>query len=304
MKKPNFFIIGAPKCGTTSMAVWLSEHPNIYMSPVKEPHFYCSDFDVTIIPTQAEYDRLFKKASDQHITVGEASTSYLYSQVAVPRIEQELSGAKYIVMVRNPVEMAQSLQEEYMFLGSEHIRDFEAAWRLSADRRAGRMVTRRCPEPRWLDYQLVCKLGEHLERLFNIVPRQRVLVLVLDDIKEDPRREYLRVLNFLGVPDDGRQEFPVKNPAKERRWPRLYKATCWVGRVSRKTKQWLGIPTNRGTGILQLISNVNVKYRPRPSLPDRLRVELINYYREDVEKLSKLIRRDLSGWVQLEDRTP
>lgn len=304
MKKPNFFIIGAPKCGTTALAAWLAEHPNIYMSPVKEPHFYCSDFNVTIIPTQAEYDRLFKKASDQHIAVGEATTSYLYSQVAVPHIEQELPEAKYIVMVRNPVEMAHSLHEHFLFWGYEHIREFETAWRLSPERRAGRAVTRWCPEPRLLDYQSVCKLGEQLERLFNIVPRQRVLVLVLYDIKEDPRREYLKVLDFLGVPDDGRQEFPAKNPAKERRWPRLYKGIRCLGRASRKMKQWLGIPTNRGTGILQVMSNINVKHRPRPPLPDRLRRELINYYREDVEKLGKLMGRDLSSWVQLEDRKP
>ena len=146
MKKPNFFIIGAPKCGTTSLAAWLAEHPNIYMSPIKEPHFFCSDFNVVIIPNEAEYYRLFKKAGDQHMAVGEASTSYLYSQVAVPRIERELPGAKYIVMVRNPVEMAYSLHEEFVFLGAEHIHDFEMAWRLSPKRRAGRIVSRWCSE--------------------------------------------------------------------------------------------------------------------------------------------------------------
>lgn len=304
MKKPNFFIIGAPKCGTTSLAAWLGEHPNIYMSPVKEPHFYCSDFNVKIIPTQAEYDRLFQRAGEQHIAVGEASTSYLYSQVAIHRIEQELPESRYIVMIRNPVEMAQSLHTHYLFWAYEHVRDFETAWRLSPERRAGRAVTRWCPEPRLLDYQWMCKLGEHLGRLFNIVPRQRVLVLVLDDLKKDPRREYLRVLDFLGVPDDGRQEFPVKNPAKEQKWPRLYKGIRLIGRISRKTKQLLGISTSRGTGILQAISSINVKHRPRPSLSDGLREELINYYREDVEKLSQLIGCNLSGWLQLGDRTP
>ena len=264
---------------------------------MKEPHFFCSDFNVALIPNQAEYYRLFRKAGDQHIAIGEASTSYLYSQVAVPRIEQELPGSKYIVMVRNPVEMAVSLHEEFLFLGAEHIRDFETAWRLSPERRAGRMVNRWCSEPRWLDYQSVCRLGEQLERLFSVVPRERVLVLVLDDLKENPRREYLKVLDFLGVSDDGRQEFPVKNPAKERRWPGLYIGIRLIGRASRKMKQLLGIPTNRGTGILKAMSNINVRYRPRPPLSMQLRKELIEYFRADVEKLSRLIDRDLNHWL-------
>jgi len=301
MKKPNFFIIGAPRCGTTSLASWSGEHPNVYMSPVKEPHFFCSDFNGALIPNEAEYYRLFKEATDQHIAVGEASTAYLYSKVAVPRIEQELPGAKYIVLVRNPVEMAYSLHAHYIFWGAEHISDFEIAWRLSPERCAGRMVSRWCSEPLLMDYQSMCKLGEQLERLFNIVPRERVLILVLDDIKENPRREYLKVLDFLGVPDDGRQEFPVKNPAKVRRWPWLYKGVRLLGRASRKTKQLLGIPTNRRTGILRVTNSINIKYRPRSPMPVQLRKELIEYFKPDVEKLGRLIDRDFSHWLLLPD---
>jgi hypothetical protein len=300
-RRPNFFIIGAPKCGTTSLAYWLAEHPNIYMSPIKEPHFFCIDFNIKIIPNQNEYYRLFQKAGDRHIAIGEASTSYLYSQWAVPRIEQELPGARYIVMIRNPVEMAVSWHDELVFLGLEPIRDFETAWRLSPERRSDPRVTRQCAEPKWLDYPSVCRLGEQLERLLGVVPRQRVLVLVLDDLKECPRREYLKVLNFLGVPDDGRQEFPVKNPAKERRWPRLYQGIRRIGRVSWKVKRWLGIPTHRGTGILQVMNNINVRYRPRPTLSMELRKELIESFKEDVEKLGYLIGRDLSHWIACPD---
>jgi len=283
MKKPNFFIIGALKCGTTSLASWLGEHPNVYMSPVKEPHFFCSDFNGALIPNEREYYRYFKKATSQHIAVGEASTAYLYSKVG------------------NPVEMAYSLHDHYIFWGAEHIYDFEMAWRLSPERRAGRMVSRWCSEPRLLDYQSICKLGEQLERLFNIVPRERVLILVLDDLKENPRREYLKVLDFLGVPDDGRQEFPVKNPAKERRWPGLHKGVRLIGRASRKTKHLLGIPTNRRTGILRVMNIINVKYRPRPPMSVQLRKELIEYFRPDVEKLGSLLNRDFSHWLLLAD---
>ena len=203
MKKPNFFIIGAPKCGTTSLAAWLSEHPNVYMSPVKEPNFYNADLGNHEL-TRREYELLFKKATANHKAVGEASTSYLFSQVAVSRIEQEFAGkVQYIVTVRNPIDMAHSFYEELVVLGYEHIKEFSKAWQLSEERSKGHAVTRLCHEPKLLDYKSVCKLGEQVERLFRIVPRDRVLVLVLDDVKANPRGEYLKVLDFLGVPDDG-----------------------------------------------------------------------------------------------------
>jgi len=266
MKKPNFFIIGAPKCGTTSLWVCLSEHPNIYMSPIKEPHFFSSDFNLSVIPNMNEYERLFKKADPaRHIAVGEASTSYLLSHVAVPAIERIYPKAKYIVMVRHPTDMAYSLHDEWLFWRYEHIADFETAWRLSCYRRQGMKVTRLCREPKLLDYQSVCRLGEHLERLLKLVPRERVHVIVLDDMIKDAHGQYLEVLRFLGVPSDRRSEFPVKNPAKSRRWPRLYTATRAIGEVSRFAKRTLGIPINQ-------------------------------FFKEDVRKLEHLLGRDLSHW--------
>jgi len=298
MKKPNFFIIGAPKCGTTSLAVWLSKHPNIYMSPLKEPHFFNTDLKYNNVSNPRGYWLLFDGVTNEHKAVGEASVFYLFSRVAVPYIEREMPGSKYIVMVRNPVDMAYSLHEQQLVAGNEHIKDFAQAWRLSEKRAKGQEVTRWCREPRLLDYKSVCRLGEQVERLFNIVPRERVLVLVLDDVKENPRREYLKMLDFLGVPDDGRTEFPVYNPAKERRWPWLRRAVLAMGRASRSVKEVLGIPTVWGTGILNSIDKLNIRYRPRPPMPPELRAEITEYFKADVSTLSHLLNRDLSTWVQ------
>lgn len=299
MKKPNFFIIGAPKCGTTSMAAWLAEHPNIYMAPVKEPHFYNTDLTHRAIKSKKEYESLFKKAGPSHLAVGEASVFYLFSKVAVPRIEEEYPHARYVVMVRNPVEMAYSFHEQLLVSGDEHIKDFAKAWELSPERRQGRAVSRWCREPKLLDYQSICKLGEQIERLFEIVPRDRVLVLVLDDIKENPRSEYLKVLDFLGLPDDGRICFPIRNPAKQLRWPLIQKAVRVLGEGWVLAKRSLGIPRHVGnTGILSAIMRHNVRYRPRPPLGDKLRQELSDYFKKDVEKLSRLLNRDLTYWVE------
>ena len=85
VRKPNFFIIGAPKCGTTSLATWLSGHPNVFMSAVKEPHFFNTD-DRRFISTLEAYENLFRAASSDHCAVGEASVWYLSSTEAVRNI--------------------------------------------------------------------------------------------------------------------------------------------------------------------------------------------------------------------------
>ena len=110
MKKPNFFLIGGPKCGTTSLQEYLAQNPKIFMCTPKEPCYFDSDLPWPDSPkTEREYMRLFENANDSHMAVGEASTNYLYSAVAVEKILRFNPCAKFIVMVRNPIDMAISL---------------------------------------------------------------------------------------------------------------------------------------------------------------------------------------------------
>ena len=78
-KNPNFFIVGAPKCGTTTLFSWLSEHPNVFMSRVKEPNHFNKDFNFPKYRDKNDYLKLFKDANYQHVCIGEASPYYLFS---------------------------------------------------------------------------------------------------------------------------------------------------------------------------------------------------------------------------------
>jgi hypothetical protein len=289
MKMPNFFILGAPKCGTTSLAAWLAEHSHIYMSPRKEPHFYNTDFCYHNVDNREEYLRLFGGASGQHLAVGEASVLYLASTEAVHNIEQDVPTARYIVMVRNPVEMAPSLHEQMVFAVFEKHNDFSAAWAAQAER--AQVGCPQCQEPKLLAYGELCSLGAQLQRLYQSVDRGRVLVVFLDDIRLDPRREYLRVLRFLEVPDDGRTDFPVHNPAKKRRFPFLRRLTRSYNGIRRK----LGIPKLQ-TGIIKRLDDKNCIYRARPTLSADIIAMLQQHFRSDVELLAKLTGRDLTAW--------
>lgn len=290
-RMPNFFIIGAPKCGTTSLAAWLAEHPNIYIPPVKEPHFFNTDLHYNNVQSRSQYEGLFRGSTKEHKAVGEASVFYLYSKVAVPLIEQGLPGSRYIVMIRNPVEMAYSLYEQQMFSGNEHITDFGKAWGLSEERARGRHVKRRCREPALLAYSRVCRLGEQLARLFERVPRERVLVLLLSDVKKNPRAEYLRILSLLNVADDGRTDFPARNSAKERRWPYIHHAV----NLAHTLKRQLGLPSY-GSRLSKAIEAANTRTRSRVPLSLEIEKNMISYFRDDVELLEELLMHNLSSW--------
>ncbi|RMF56767.1 MAG: sulfotransferase [Bacteroidetes bacterium] len=298
IKLPNFFIIGAPKCGTTSLVAWLREHPNVYMSPWKEPRYFDSDLKARFRISWSEYKRLYEGASEESIALGEATVWYLYSKEAIKNIEKKLPGSRYVVLVRNPVEMAYALHEQMSCHLAEHVLDFEKAWNLSPLRRKGEKVRPWVlAEPRMLDYQSVCKVGEQLERLYNQVPPERVLVLLLDDIKEDTRREYLKLLDFLNVPDDNRSNFPVANSAKGVRWRKFQLMLALAMKGERVIKGKLGFPMVNST-FLKTLNGLNKPARKRPSLSSNTWNRLVDYYSDDIMKLQNILERDLSKWLK------
>jgi len=303
-KLPNFFIIGAPKCGTSSLAAWLGEHPNIYMSPIKEPFYFSEDIKHRWCDEWSIYQRLFEAATSIHLAIGEASTFYLFSRVAVPKIEKEIPGARYIVMLRNPADMSYSLHEQQLRVFNENVEDFYQAWRLAAERRAGRHIPPGCKDPVLLDYPAWCRLGEQLERLHSIVPRERVLVVVLDDVRENPRREYVRVLDFLGVPDDGRTAFPVHNPAREWRSRRAAQVIRTLAKAVTWSKHVRGILPRRSLGIIRRLQAWNARQRPRPPLSPDVRAQLEVYFADDLARLERLLGREFPHWRSAQRAEP
>jgi len=295
-RMPNFFIIGAPKCGTTSLAAWLAGNPAIFVSPIKEPYYFSVDLRYRFIGEWDDYLRLFRDAGDEAVAVGEATTAYLFSRDAVPLIENKFSSAKYIVMVRNPVDMAYSLHEQQLFSDRETVRDFGEAWNLSSERRHGREVPAHCVEPLLLDYQSFCRLGEQVERLFCVVPRERILLLVLDDMRLNPREEYLKTLDFLGAPDDGRMDFPVHNRAKRWRSRQVGRMIRAAAQLVARAKHTTGMLPRRSLGLIDFLRSQVTDQQRRPAMPKELRAELERFFSPDIAELERLLGRDFPGW--------
>lgn len=291
MIKPNFFIIGAPKTGTTAMAQYLSDHPAVFMATPKEPHHYNSDHTHGGFKDPEAYAALFEGADAK--TVGEASVFYLYSQVAVPRIEKECPNARYIVMLRNPVEMAPALYEQHVFSGYETCPSFEKAWDLQEARREGSILPPQGTDVQMLYYTQICRLGEQLQRLYENVPRDRVHVIFNTDFRTDPRRVWQDVQTFLGLTDDGREEFPVVNAAKKRKSSIIQRAKETAVSVRRS----LGIPPLK-TGLLKRLETWNLQERKREALSSTMHEKLREAFRGDIALLEKLTGTDLSDWLK------
>lgn len=290
MMKPGLFIIGAPKCGTTTIADWLNQHPEVFLprGGQFEPNFFNRDHLDDHRLTEDEYARLFQPAGSQHRLVGEKSVWYLSSAEAVPNILEYNAEANFIVCVRNPIEMAHALHHHQLFDRLETLSDFKEAWNAQEERARNKRA--RATASTYLLYGETCKLGAQVKRLSDRVPGDRVHIVFMDDIKAAPQAVYAGLIGFLGlVPFT--PEFRVVNEAKAPRSPLLSELTIKAGAAKRA----LGI--RRGLGILDRIGGWNRKARKWQLDPEMTPI-LRDYFRDDVALLGQLTRRDLSHWLR------
>lgn len=291
MKQPNFFMIGAPKCGTSSMAFWLGQHPEVYFSPIKEPHFFNNKDELWETRDLATYNKLYQEASDIHKAVGEGSTWYLYAPEAVPNIEEYTGGnVKYIVCLRNPVDMAYSLHSEMHVNGNEPEPDFEQAWRLQDSRAAGN-VPPTSMAPSHLQYRNACALGTMLKRVTDQIPPERLKILFIEDIAKQPQETLQQVLSYLDVSTDISDiDFEAKNSAKKPKYQAVIRLVATVGALKRK----LGI--NVGLGIINRMRRWNTVKAKRDKLRPEFRAELVATFAPEIDLLETITGRDLDHW--------
>jgi hypothetical protein len=291
MRTPNFVIVGAPKCGTTSLATWLGEHPDVFMSPVKEPNYFCPDVPVKrAVSTPEAYSELFTRAARWQAR-GEASASYFFSTAAIPAILEANPEASVIAMVRNPLDMVVSYHSSKLFNVEELEADFERAWRRSPHRAPNQQTS-------ILDYRAVGKLGLRIREIAGVVPQQQLHVVVFDDLQTAPGAVYNDVLLFLGIRPDERHEFPVLNARKQRVYPRLAalmkRPPGMLGTAKRAAKRMFP----RMTRVLgHQIHLRNRRSAPNRSLSDELRREMVAEFRDDVVLLGEVLGRDLRHWM-------
>jgi Sulfotransferase domain len=297
--KPNFFIVGAPKCGTTALYEYLRPHPNVFMPELKEPHFFTKELAAPKVKTLEEYTRLFAECTNEHTRIGEASASYLSSSTAIPGIREFNPDAKLIAMLRNPVDMVYSMHSQVLYWSEETERDFETAWRLQERRSRGIDLPKTCGEPYWVQYASLARFGTQVQRLLSIFPAQQVKVILQEDFNAAPARVHGEVVEFLGLPPDNRTDFPRVNEQKRAR-------TTWLRNLIRKPPPALrtafrrlkhAAGEERIVAIKNTIVDLNTSRERRPPLSPAFRKELAETLRDEVALLSGILNRDLSHWI-------
>ena len=300
VKKPDFFIVGAPKSGTTSLYFYLNSHPEIFLPRRKELLFFCDDLHFTYpLLTERQFLEYYKDLKNEK-TAGEVSVWNLFSTNAAMRIKKFNGEAKIIAILRNPVGMLYSLHSNHMFNQNEIILDFEEAWSAVGDRKAGKKISEviKCPIE-GLYYTEIGKYSEQLQRYFDLFEKKNVKVILYDDFKTNTKAVYSDLLNFLEVNESIIPEFKVYNSSKTIR-------SNWMRNITVNAPQWM-----RKTGrtlfphqsarrdwLMKTLWKINTKEAERKKTSSSIRSVVLNHYRDDIHQLQNLIERDLSIWFR------
>lgn len=300
MTMPNFLILGAGKSGTTALYRYLEQHPQVYMSPEKEPNFFAlegkkvdfkdpeaenriNNWSVTDIES---YRALFREVSSE-TAIGEASPMYLYSPKAPGRIQHYVPDAKLMVLLRDPVERAHSAFVHMLREGIEPLDDFSQA----LDQEDARI------EANWSWIWHYKKMGfyhEQLRRYFDVFDREQIHVYLYEDFSAAPLNVLRDVFRFLGV--DGGYAPNVSTRYNAGGVPKnklLHSFLAKSNMIKEPFKPL--IPVKLRKRLVAELRNRNLHEPPRTS--PEVRSQLIESYKEDVLELQELIQRDLSKWL-------
>jgi len=314
------FIVGAPRCGTTAMWRMLAAHRQVAVPFVKEPHFFSqqdlrglSDRELRQRIEQEYLQHFFAERRPGENVGADGSVSYLYTPEQLSPIVRLWPEARFIIAVRDPLTLLPSLHKRLLFIGDEDLASFEDAWAAVPDRARGRQIPKRCIEPRWLRYDEAGRFGTYVERLFTAVGRERCMVSVFDDLQRDPAGHSRRILEFVGL-EPVKVEVEVARESKQVRYPWLqrllkrpprslhpYLANRQLQRrLAKAAREEAG--KRSGTGKLLALRKRLLRWNelddPKEPIPIHIQHEIRRHLKGEVERLARLINRDLSHWLQ------
>ncbi|HSS05098.1 MAG TPA: sulfotransferase [Solirubrobacterales bacterium] len=296
MSRPQFFIVGAPKAGTSSMASYLRQHPQLFLPDLKDVPFFGTDLSyLPARPSSTEYLALFSVSQPEQLT-GDACVSYLQSRRAAEEIKAYQSNARIVIMLRDPVAAMHSMHSHLRYLHEEDIEDFGEALEAEADRASGLRVP---PGVRLVDallYRDVFAYHDQVQRFLECFGPDRVLILLFDDLKRDAAKVVRATYEFLHVDPSFVPDLSIENPNKSVRLEWLQRLT--MNPPPRFLRAFTRIAPRRLHGrVIPFLTHFNTKVSQRPPTEPTLDSMLRAEASPDIYRLSMLIDRDLSAWM-------
>ena len=294
MPLPNFLVLGAGKAGTSSLYHYLRQHPEVYMSAVKEPRFFAIEggppfagpgakrANREAVWTLPDYEALFEGVRGES-AVGEASPMYLYTPGAAQRIRKRLPGVKMVVILRDPAERAFSSYLMNVHAGYE---------RLSLPEAVEQEERRRRENWAWGSYVTEGLYHRHLTRYFDLFDREQVRVFRFERFRRDPLGVCRDVFRFLEVDEDFEPDTSVR-----------------LQTTGLPRHRWLSMVMDRHNPVKDMLRSLApeaVRRRiwrlrawnmEKPPLDEAQRRALGAYFRDDTERLQELLADDFSDWL-------
>jgi hypothetical protein len=294
---PNTLIIGAQKCGTTAMYHFLKQHPEVFMSEEKEPHFFSfENEEITFNGPRStrvsrywntrrtkltDYLALFSEVNSEKV-IGEASPLYLYVPKSCHTIARYIPNAKLIVILRNPVDRAFSNFCHAVRNAHEPILDFEKAINMEEKR------TQKAWGSEWY-YKQLGLYHDQLKRYLNLFPRNQIKVILFEELAKNPISTMQEVYSYLGVESTFQPTLANINPNTG--VPR----DTLINRIL----QWMICQIPRDHRLSRGIRRLQ-PWSDYPVASLSMRNKLVGYFREDILRLETLIEKDLSSWLEVD----
>jgi len=297
---PNLFMVGAPKSGTTALATYFTQHPDVFVA-AKELNYFSFDLDFRTMKgekwrvTKEAYLAWFSDHGDKRYR-GDHSVFYLYSRRAAEAIHDFDPDSRIIIMLRNPVDQMHSQHSEMLFQGDENLRDFSQALAAEEDRKRGHQIPPRCRKTFGLFYRDLARYAEQVERYFTVFGRDQVCVILYDDLVADTPGTYRRALEFLGVDPDFRPDFVVVNANKVVRSTFTREFLRRTPSSARRVGRLLVRSEDQRAALRRRLHAMNTQQRSRPAIDPRLRRELEAEFAPEIGRLEELLGQDLGRW--------
>lgn len=280
--KPNFFVVGTPKGGTTSVFNYLEEHPEVFLPKIKEPHFFSSPeildtyYNAQIVTDQSQYINLYKDSQNQK-AIGDLSTSYLFNQKSAERIEKFNPDSKIIIVLRNPVDRAISHYLMDHNLGYINIPLIDVI---------------KNKENHALFYREYIELGYYesqIRNYYKIFDKSKILIILSEDLFSNTLKVVSNIYKFIGVKEDF-------IPDTSKRYNQYRKPKFEIVKNIARSKGVMNILNILPKEIKKIIKTTLYSSTKKPTLIKE-RDLLKNLYRENIIKTSDLINRDLGYWL-------